>query len=80
MRAVEHRRVLVRASTSGPSAIVDRVGRVIARSEPSSRAVLAGEIAASREVTAYTRWGDAFAWSCLVVLAVALVVWSRTGH
>src|SRR5262245_6116385 len=36
-RAIEQRRYLVRASTSGPSAIVDPWGRVQARTEPLTR-------------------------------------------
>ena len=38
-RAIEQRRYLVRASTSGPSAVVDPYGRVLARTEELHRAL-----------------------------------------
>ena len=42
VRAIEQRRYLVRASTSGPSAIVDPWGRIQIETEPVSRALIAG--------------------------------------
>jgi apolipoprotein N-acyltransferase len=72
LRAVEQRRYLVRASTSGPSAIVEPTGRIQTRSGVLSAAVLSGEIASREERTVYARLGDAFAWICLVVTAVAV--------
>jgi apolipoprotein N-acyltransferase len=46
LRAVEQRRYLVRASTSGPSAIVDPFGHVLASTPPESRATIGGIIQA----------------------------------
>jgi apolipoprotein N-acyltransferase len=69
MRAVEQRRWLVRASTSGPSALVDPWGRVVARTGVDERATLAGTIRPRHSRTAYARLGDAPA---LVGLAVAV--------
>lgn len=80
MRSVEHRRFLVRASTAGPSAIVDPFGRVVQRTAPLSEATLVGEVAPSRTTTLYTRWGDWFAWSCLISLVIVAVVWPRHDH
>ena len=74
LRAVEQRRYLVRASTSGPSAIVDPSGRVVARTADDSRATLTGAIRPSKGLTLYARYGDAFGALCAVVpLAVILV-------
>jgi apolipoprotein N-acyltransferase len=73
LRAVEQRRFLVRASTSGPSAIVDPWGRVQARSEPFARAVVQGWVVPRSELTPYARVGDAFALAC--VAAVPLALW-----
>ena len=70
MRAVESRRYLVRASTSGPSAIVDPHGRIIDRTPTESRAVLNGQVAPATHATIYTRFGDWFAFACLGVLAL----------
>jgi apolipoprotein N-acyltransferase len=78
LRAIEQRRYLVRASTSGPSAIVEPSGRVAARSAPHSVAVLRGHIAPSRATTLYARIGDAFAWLCLFAAAAAALATLRT--
>jgi apolipoprotein N-acyltransferase len=72
LRAVEQRRWLVRASTSGPSAIVDPWGRVQGRTPPFERAVLAGRIVPRRELSPYGRVGDAFAGSCVLAVGAAL--------
>lgn len=73
LRAVEQRRWLVRASTSGPSAIVDPWGRVQARSEPFTRAMVTGWIRPESVRSVYSQLGDSFAIACLLVAVVALV-------
>jgi apolipoprotein N-acyltransferase len=74
LRAVEERRWLVRASTSGPSAIVDPWGRVRVRSEPATRHVILGAIQPRRELSVYARVGDLFGFACgaAVLAAIAL--------
>jgi apolipoprotein N-acyltransferase len=81
LRAVEQRRWLVRASTSGPSAIVDPWGRVRARTGHASRATLAGEIRPRREKSLYGRLGDCFGVACAGIALGAWVVGSvRRPH
>jgi apolipoprotein N-acyltransferase len=65
VRAVEQRRWLVRASTAGPSALVDPFGRVTARTPALEAAVAAGEIWPRTGLTPYARVGDVFAYLCL---------------
>jgi apolipoprotein N-acyltransferase len=72
LRAVEQRRYLVRASSSGPSAIVDPWGRVLTRSEPMTQATLVGRVAPRSKLTLYARVGDAFTGLCAVALIVAI--------
>jgi apolipoprotein N-acyltransferase len=72
-RAIEQRRYLVRASSSGPSAIVDPRGRVLARSEPLSEAVLHGAIAPRDQRTPYSRIGDVFVFACAAVVILTLL-------
>jgi len=72
LRAVEQRRYLVRASSSGPSAIVDPYGRVLAKSEPMTQATLVGRVAPRGELSPYARVGDAFGGLCAVALIVAV--------
>jgi len=84
LRAVEQRRYLVRASTSGPSAIVDPLGRVTALTRNEARATLAGEIRRLRHMTFYARWGDVFGASCallpLGLIAVRRLAGRRGRH
>jgi len=83
LRAIEQRRYLVRASTSGPSGIVDPWGRVRARSKPGSRGVLTGRIVPRSQMSGYARLGDAFAFGCtawsIIALGFALRARRATG-
>lgn len=72
LRTIEQRRFLIRASTSGPSAIVDPLGRLRARSEFLARAAVVGTIEARDDVTLYGRLGDVFASLCALA---ALIAW-----
>jgi apolipoprotein N-acyltransferase len=65
-RAIEQRRYLVRASTSGPSAIVDPAGRVLARSSYDTATTLRGRVAPRSERSVYSVIGDLFAMVCLM--------------
>jgi apolipoprotein N-acyltransferase len=64
LRAVETRRYLVRAATTGVSAIVDPWGRIVTSAPPDTTAVLTAPVAARRGLTPYVRLGDAFAFAC----------------
>ncbi len=72
LRAVEQRRWIIRASTAGPSALIDPYGRVSARTRLFETTALTGTVAPHRERTIYGRVGDAFAWGCAAVAALAL--------
>jgi apolipoprotein N-acyltransferase len=74
LRAIEQRRWIIRASTAGPSALVDPFGRVVARGPLLSEAIVTGAVAARTEVTPYDRAGDAFAWSCLAIALAATLL------
>jgi apolipoprotein N-acyltransferase len=64
LRAIEQRRYLVRASTSGPSAIIDPWGRSVARTTARTRHLLRGGVRPEQRLTPYARWGDAFGLAC----------------
>jgi apolipoprotein N-acyltransferase len=72
LRTVEERRYLVRASTSGPSAVVDPLGRVAVHTDFFTQAAIVGTIHPRTEITPYARVGDLFAATCTVV---ALAAW-----
>ncbi len=78
-RAVEQRRFLVRASTAGPSAVIDPWGRVTVRTEPFTRAAVVGRVAPRQGLTPYARVGDAFAFGATVVALAALLRRWRGG-
>jgi apolipoprotein N-acyltransferase len=80
VRAVEQRRWLVRASTSGPSAVVDDRGRVVARSPSQAQATLRGRIRPERAPSPYARVGDAFAWICFAAIALHSLRQRRREH
>ena len=78
LRAVEQRRFLVRASTSGPSAVVDPLGRVMARSDLFTSAVISGRVAPMTVRTIYGQVGDVFAYACAgFTVAAMLLAWVR---
>lgn len=72
MRAIEQRRYLVRASTSGPSAVIDPWGRIAVRTPPQTRHLLRGGVRPKTELTVYSRIGDAFALTCMGIVAAVL--------
>jgi apolipoprotein N-acyltransferase len=74
LRAVEQHRWLVRASTAGPSAIVDPNGRVTAATPLFTKATTAGAIVPQTGLTPYARLGDAFPIACVVTTLAALLV------
>jgi apolipoprotein N-acyltransferase len=72
-RAVENRRYLVRAATTGVSGIVDPYGRVVQAAEPGEAAVLLATVQPRRDVTPYARMGDVFAGMCVLVAGLLLL-------
>jgi apolipoprotein N-acyltransferase len=64
LRAIETRRWTVRASTAGPSAIVDPTGTVREAAAYGTTATVAGDVTPRTGLTLYARWGDVFAIAC----------------
>ncbi|HUG53031.1 MAG TPA: apolipoprotein N-acyltransferase [Vicinamibacteria bacterium] len=69
LRAVEHRRYLVRATNTGVSAVVDPAGRVVARSGVFTRETLRAEVAMLDGTTPYLALGDWPSWAAVPALA-----------
>lgn len=84
LRAVEHRRYLVRATNSGVSAVVDPTGRVVVRSRLFMRENLRATVYPLEGSTFYGRIGD---WPGLLAAGIVVLclvrsrrsVWSTAG-
>jgi apolipoprotein N-acyltransferase len=69
-RAVENNRWLVRADNTGISGIIAPTGRVQAASAIFRPGVIAGTVQVQNALTFYTRFGDIFAWICVIFCMV----------
>jgi apolipoprotein N-acyltransferase len=74
LRAIEDDRYLLRAGTTGISAVIDPTGRILKQLPMGQQGIILGEFWARESTTPYVRFGDWFAW--LAIAAVGLgVVW-----
>lgn len=73
LRAIENRRFLLRASTSGISAIIGPDGSILARTRLFQQERVDGEFALLDRVSRYTRWGDWIILAAVGVLGIAAV-------
>jgi len=74
LRAVENRRYLLRAATTGISGIIDPSGRIISQSELMTQTYLTGRITPSRKITLYTRYGDILPLFSLTLSGLFLIL------
>jgi len=72
-RAIEHRRYLVRSTNSGISAVIDPVGRIVARTGVLTRENLRYEVHMMQGQTVYTQFGDWPGWLSLAAIASMLI-------
>ena len=74
-RSVETRRYLLRSTNTGISAVIDPVGRVVAKTPIFVRTNLESEVGLMNGgLTLYTRLGDVFPIACLVLWAGYAVI------
>lgn len=66
-RAIEFRVPLIRAANTGVSAIIDATGKILGNIPLEERGFLVRTVHPFRTVTPYARWGDFFAWLCVLV-------------
>ncbi|MGD8826526.1 MAG: apolipoprotein N-acyltransferase [Myxococcales bacterium] len=76
-RAIEHRRYLVRATNTGISAIVDPVGRVVAKTEIFQATSLTYPVRMLEGLTIYEELGD---WPGYLAATVLILVFALRRH
>lgn len=78
-RAVENRLPIARAANTGISAFITADGKIAQASNLFTREVLSGNIKINKALTFYSRYGDIFAYLCLVVSGLYLILayWKR---
>ncbi len=74
VRAIEEGLPLVRAANSGISAVIDPLGRIVARLDLGVEGVLDSLLPAARKPTFYLRFGDL---PTLIIIALAVIVVAR---
>jgi apolipoprotein N-acyltransferase len=70
LRAIENRVWVLRATTTGISAVIDPFGRIVQRSDSFVPAVLAARVTPLQVPTIYKWFGDVFAWACVAITVV----------
>jgi apolipoprotein N-acyltransferase len=73
MRAAENRRWILRATNDGITAAIDPAGRVVQTIPPYTQTSAVLRYSYQSQITPYARFGDWFAWGCLVLGLVSLV-------
>jgi len=74
IRAVEHRRYLVRAANSGYSAIISPAGELSNVTSLFSREAVKGRVQLIEQKSLYTRYGDMILYLALVILLSILAI------
>ncbi len=69
-RAVENRRALARAANTGISAVIDPAGRFLLQTPLFTETAAGHPVPLLSETTIYTRFGDAFAFTCMALCAI----------
>ena len=72
LRAIEGDRYLLRAATTGISAFIDPTGRILESIPMGRDGIIYAKFHARERMTPYVRFGDWFAWACVVVVLVGM--------
>jgi apolipoprotein N-acyltransferase len=80
VRAVENRRWLLRVTNNGFTVSVDAYGRIFRPLPPDIRAAVDLPYDFRTDETIYTRFGDWFAWLCVLVSVILLASTFKKGN
>lgn len=72
-RAVENRVAVARSANTGISGFIDSKGNIINKSDIFVEAALTEEVSLGEEKSFYTRYGDVFAYACLLSFALLII-------
>ncbi len=73
LRAIEMRRYVARAATTGISCLVTPTGEVQVRADLDEEALVEGKLAMLHDKTLYALWGDWFVWVSVLVGLICLL-------
>ena len=79
VRAVENRRWIVRSTNNGFTVSVDPYGRIFESLPPDVRASTDLPYDFRTDETIYTKYGDWFAWLCIIVSGILLMISLKMG-
>lgn len=71
MRSLETGRYMVRATTTGPSGIINEKGKVITTAPSYTKKIITGKVQPYKGATPYVRWGD---WLIVSILSAILLL------
>jgi apolipoprotein N-acyltransferase len=77
MRAIENHRWILIATNNGVTASIDPYGRIVKRLPRNVRAAMMAPFSPQIETTFYVRYGDIFAWTCVVISILAIFMRTR---
>lgn len=74
MRAIENQRWILLSTNNGVTASIDPNGRVVKEARRNIRTTLLAPFSPQADTTFYTRYGDIFAWICVVISLIVIFV------
>jgi apolipoprotein N-acyltransferase len=77
LRAVETDRYLLRAGTTGISALVDPAGQIVQQLKMGKQGIIYADFQPRTSTTPYVRFGDWFAWMATVAVVIGMLRFSR---
>ena len=80
LRAIENRRYVVRAAATGISAVIDPFGRTKCDIGIFKQGALCGSVFPLHNKTIYVRFGDYFAYICIIVTFLSFAITFRYGR
>ena len=73
-RAVENRRVLVRAANTGISGFIDPAGKILRTTDLFTDIAIVQDLPALKTISLYTTYGDVFTWLAMLAFCLGFMV------